>query len=145
MDKEQLLSRNALNIAEFRQTEGRPQTFGSGPVLLLTTVGARSGQMRTSPLMYLPDDREKYRVFVFAAYAGADVDPDWYRNILAHPDRIQVEIGAETWAASAQVVSEPRRSDLYDEQARRVPRFAEYQAKTSRTIPVIEITLLRLV
>lgn len=86
--------------------------------------------------MYLDLDGRR---FVFASYAGADKDPDWYRNLVAHPE-ITVEVGAETYRALAAPVSRAERDRIYAEQARRYPGFAEYEAKTSRVIPVVELT-----
>lgn len=142
-NKEELLQGNAANIEEFRASGGRLAAFGDAPVLLLTTKGARTGESRTSPLMYLRDDADPDRVYVFGSYAGADVDPLWIRNVAAHPDDVQVEIGTESLSASAEVVGEPRRSEIYAEQATRFPQFAEYEAKTARTIPVVALRLRR--
>ena len=72
MDRAQVLSRNNKNITEFRSNGGRIAAFGDAPVLLLTTTGAKSGQRRASPMMYLADDYEPDRVYVFATAAGAD-------------------------------------------------------------------------
>ena len=61
-------------------------SFGDPPVLLLTTTGSKSGLPRTSPMMYLADEDDPSRVYVFASAAGADANPAWFHNILAHPD-----------------------------------------------------------
>jgi deazaflavin-dependent oxidoreductase (nitroreductase family) len=132
---------NERNIAEFRSTGGRVSAFGDAPLLLLTTIGAKSGQQRTSPLMYLTDDRERERVYVFASAGGADSHPDWFRNVVAHPNDVTVEIGEKSTTADAEVVPDQLREQLYAEQAKRYPVFAGYQAKTSRTIPVVALTL----
>ena len=89
---------NATLIAEYRANQGRVKgQFDGHPLLLLTTTGRRSGQPRTSPIMYLPDGD---RLLVFASKAGADTDPDWYLNLLATPE-VSVELGAETFGALA--------------------------------------------
>lgn len=75
MDREQTLTFNNKNIAEFCASGGRIAAFGDAPVLLLTTTGAKSGQPRTSPMMYLADDHDPNRVYVFASAAGADTNP----------------------------------------------------------------------
>jgi deazaflavin-dependent oxidoreductase (nitroreductase family) len=127
---------NATIIEEFRANEGRVGgQFDGAPVLLLHTVGAKSGLERVNPMMYLDLDGHRY---VFASKAGADSDPDWYRNLVAHPE-VTVEAGTETYTATAASVPEPERTRVYDEQARRFPGFAEYQDKTTRVIPVVEI------
>ena len=135
------LSFNEKIIAEFRTNEGRAEAFGDAPLLLLTTKGANSGKEHTSPVMYLRDDHDSTLVYVFASYAGADVNPAWYYNLLANPYDVIVEVGVETVSATAEILDEPRRTAIYDEQARRFPGFTEYQAKTSRTIPVVALKL----
>ncbi len=143
MDKEQALTFNKKNIAEFRASNGRIASFGDAPLLLLTTTGARSGQRRTSPMMYLADEQDSTRVYVFASAAGADQDPAWFHNIVAHPEDIDVELGEELYAVVADVLPDPLRGEVYALQASRNPGFAGYQEKTSRSIPVIALTLQR--
>jgi deazaflavin-dependent oxidoreductase (nitroreductase family) len=86
-DKERVRAFNAKNIAEFRTSGGRISAFGDAPVLLLTTTGARSGQPRTNPMMYLADENDPDRVYVFASAAGADTNPAWFHNVVAHPQK----------------------------------------------------------
>ena len=74
-------------------------------------------------------------------YGGADRNPAWYYNIVAHPDDLGVEIDSEALDATAEILREPERSDVYTIQAGRYPGFASYQAKTSRPIPVVALTL----
>ena len=74
---------------------------------------------------------------------GADRNPAWYQNIVAHPDDLRVEIGSEALDATAEILREPERSDVYTIQAGRYPGFASYKAKTSRPIPVVALTLRR--
>ena len=128
---------NATVIEEFRANEGRVGgQFDGAPVLLLHTAGAKSGLERVNPMMYLDLDGHRY---VFASKAGADSDPDWYRNLVAHPE-VTVEAGTETYIATATSLAEPERTRVYDEQARRFPGFAEYRDKTARVIPVVELS-----
>jgi deazaflavin-dependent oxidoreductase (nitroreductase family) len=82
-------------------------------------------------------------VYVFASAAGADSNPAWYHNLVAHPDDVQVEIGSETLRASAEVLPEQLRAEVYSVQASSYPGFADYQAKTSRPIPVVALALQR--
>lgn len=127
---------NAKIIEEFRANEGRVGgQFEGAPVLLLHTTGARTGAERVNPMMYLDLDGHRY---VFASKAGADTDPDWFRNLVAHSD-VTVELGADTYAAKATPLSGEARAQVYAEQARRYPGFGEYQAKTTRAIPVVEL------
>jgi len=140
VDRDQVLGFNERNIAEFRASGGRIASFGAAPVLLLTTVGARTGSPRTSPMMYLPDEHNPDRVYVFASAAGADTNPAWFHNLIAHP-RVVVEIGERSVDADAQVLPEPLRAQVFAEQAGRYSGFADYQNKTTRPIPVIALTL----
>jgi deazaflavin-dependent oxidoreductase (nitroreductase family) len=118
-------------------------SFGDAPLLLLTTIGRKTGKLRTSPMMYLADERDPDRVYVFASASGADDDPAWFKNLAAHPTDVTVEIGRETLTADAEIVAEPTRAEIYAAQAARYPGFASYQAKTSRRIPVVALTLHR--
>lgn len=143
MDKEEHRRFNENNIAEFRSSGGRLSSFGNAPVLLLTTIGAKSGQRRTSPMMYMADEHDADRVYVFASAAGADTNPAWFGNIVAHPSGLEVEIGTDTVTADAEVLTDPLREKVFTEQARRFPGFGSYQAMTTRPIPVIALTLHR--
>ncbi len=127
---------NASIIAEFRANGGKVGgNFEGAPVLLLHTTGAKSGAERVNPMMYLNEDG---RIFVFASKAGADSHPDWYHNLLANP-RVSVELGTERYDAVAENVVGSERSRIYAVQAARYPGFAEYQEKTTRIIPVVEL------
>ena len=141
MNKQQAAEFNRRNIEEFRQTGGTLSSFGNAPVLLLTTVGLRSGKRRTSPMMYLPDPSDPGRVYVFASAAGKDTNPAWFANLVAHPHQLEVEIGRERVTASAEVLAEPERTRVFDAQARRYPSFAAFRAKTTRVIPVVALDL----
>ena len=121
-------------IAEFRAHEGKVGgQFEGAPLLLLHTVGAKSGQARINPLVYTVDGN---RIIIIASKGGMPTSPDWYYNIVAHPD-VTLEVGTEQFTAHATVVEEPERTRLYDQQAALMPNFAEYQRNTSRKIPVI--------
>ncbi|MGC8474006.1 MAG: nitroreductase family deazaflavin-dependent oxidoreductase [Candidatus Dormibacteria bacterium] len=127
---------NQAVIQEFRANQGRVGGgFAGAPLLLLHTRGAKSGAERVHPVMYL--DLEG-RTFVFASKAGADSNPDWYHNMLAHPE-VEVELGGTTRSARAVPVTGAERDRIYAEQVKRYPGFGEYQAKTSRVIPVVEL------
>ncbi|HEU5439392.1 MAG TPA: nitroreductase family deazaflavin-dependent oxidoreductase [Ktedonobacterales bacterium] len=123
-------------IEEFRATKGKLGGRWEGrPLLLVTTTGARSGQRRTHPVMYL---REGDRLFIFASKGGAPTHPAWYHNLLAHPD-VTVEIGGQTYQATAKPLTGAEHDQIYARWAERYPMFREYQENTSRTIPVIEL------
>ncbi|HLI08559.1 MAG TPA: nitroreductase family deazaflavin-dependent oxidoreductase [Ktedonobacteraceae bacterium] len=127
---------NRRTIEEFRANGGKVGGFWEGrPLLLLTTTGAKSGQPRTRPVMYL---REDDHLYVFASKGGAPTNPDWYHNLLAHPDVI-VEVGNEKFNAIAQPVTGEERDKIYAKWEKMYPQFREYQEKTTRKIPVIEL------
>ena len=121
-------------IEEFRANKGKVN--GVNSLLLLTTTGARSGQQRMNPVAYTTDGE---RLVIIASKAGMPTNPDWYHNIVAHPD-VTVEVGSETFEAKASIVEGAERDELYAKQAAIMPNFAEYQAKTTRKIPVIALT-----
>jgi deazaflavin-dependent oxidoreductase (nitroreductase family) len=129
-------NRNAQVIEEFRGNGGRVGgPFEGAPLLLLHTVGARSGQTRINPMMYLLDNG---RYLVFASKAGADSNPAWYHNLIARPEA-QIEVGDNTIAVRAVELRDEERDRFFAEQARRYPGFAGYQDKTDRIIPVIAL------
>lgn len=124
-------------IEEFRGNEGRVGGMFEGkPLVLLHTVGARTGKEHVNPLMYLDLDGHRY---VFASKGGADTTPDWYHNLVANPG-VTVEVGSEKYEATAKPLAGPERDRIYAEQGRQYPQFAEYQEKTKRVIPVVELT-----
>lgn len=127
---------NAGIIADFRANHGQVGgNFAGAPVLLLHTTGARTGAARVSPMMYLADDG---RYLVFASKGGADTNPDWYHNLVAHPD-VQIEVGDDLLDVHAVELKGTERDEKYAEQARRYPGFADYERKTTRVIPVIAL------
>jgi deazaflavin-dependent oxidoreductase (nitroreductase family) len=122
-------------IEEFRANNGKVGGYFAGAnMLLLHTIGAKSGQARTNPLAYVTDGG---RLVVIASKGGADRNPDWYYNLLANPN-VTVELGTEQFQARATAVTEePERSRLYAKMVEHRPGFAEYEQKTSRKIPAI--------
>ncbi len=123
-------------IAEFRANAGKVGGgFAGAPMVLLTTTGAKSGKRNTTPLVCLEDGG---RIVVFASKGGAPTNPAWYHNLRAHPT-VTVEFGAETFEAQAEEVLGDERDALYRRQAERFPGFAEYEAKTTRRIPVVAL------
>ena len=127
---------NRRNIEEFRANHGRlGGPFEGAPVLLLHSTGARSGQPRINPMMYMADGD---RYLVFASAAGADRNPAWYWNLTAHPDA-GIEVGDDHIDVHAVELTGPERDAKYALQAERYPGFADYQRKTSRVIPVVAL------
>ena len=124
-------------IEEFRNNGGKVGGgFEGAPLVLLHTVGARSGQPRVNPLMYLPDGD---RWIVFASKAGAPTSPDWYHNLVAHTE-VNIEVGTDTIPVTATFAQGDERDQLYRRQAGLYPQFAEYERSTTRRIPVVILT-----
>ncbi|MCX6046657.1 MAG: nitroreductase family deazaflavin-dependent oxidoreductase [Chloroflexi bacterium] len=127
---------NRKLIEEFRAARGTVGGPLAGrPLVLLTTIGARSGQPRTTPMMYV---RNNEHLLVIASNLGAPAHPDWYHNLVANPN-VTVEIGDETFASNAVVMAGAERQRLWTEITEAYPFFNEHQAKTKRQIPVVAL------
>jgi deazaflavin-dependent oxidoreductase (nitroreductase family) len=126
---------NQAMIEEFRANGGKVSgQFANTPLILINSRGAKSGQPRTNPLAYVTDGD---RIVVIASKGGGPSNPDWYYNLLADPI-VTVELGSERFQARATPVTKgPERDRLYAKMAERNPGFAEYERKTTRTIPVV--------
>jgi deazaflavin-dependent oxidoreductase (nitroreductase family) len=129
---------NAGVISEFRANHGKVgQGFENSPMVILHTTGAKSGQKRENPLVPL---LEGDRMYVVASKGGAPTNPDWYYNVVAHPE-VEVEFGDERFAAEAVVIEQgPERDRLYAAQVAVAPGFGEYvKTAAPRVIPIVEI------
>lgn len=127
---------NRQLIEDFRANRGKPDgPFAGRPLLLLTTRGAKSGQQRTTPMMYIPDGN---RLLVVASNIGAPKHPAWYHNLVACPS-VSVEVGTETYPATAVVTEGQERQRLWSKIIELYPFFADHQAKTARQIPIIAL------
>ena len=127
---------NKQIITEFRDNNGKVGgPFANGNLLLLHTIGAKSGAARVNPLAYFEDDGD---LLIIASFAGAPSNPPWFYNLLANPT-VELEVGSERYQAKASVVPEPLRSELYDRIASVAEAFAEYRDKTERVIPVVRL------
>jgi deazaflavin-dependent oxidoreductase (nitroreductase family) len=125
---------NSAIIEEFRANEGRVGgQFDGAPLLLLHSTGAKTGTERINPMMYQSTDGG---LAVFASKAGADTNPDWFHNLVANP-QARVEVGVETFDVKARVAQSDEREQIWSEQKRRYPGFAEYERMTTRQIPVV--------
>jgi deazaflavin-dependent oxidoreductase (nitroreductase family) len=125
---------NAQIIEEFRANAGKVGgDFAGAPMVLLHTIGARTGVDRVNPLVY---GRDGDNLVVFASRGGAPAHPDWFHNLVAHPD-VTVEVGTDTVPVRARVAEGDERERLWARQKELMPGFAEYEAKTTRQIPVI--------
>jgi deazaflavin-dependent oxidoreductase (nitroreductase family) len=127
---------NAKVIEEFRANEGKAGGMFEGmPLVLVHNVGARSGKEYVTPLVYLGEDG---RTFIFASKGGAPENPGWFHNLKANPET-SIEIGTDTVDVTAVEVTGEERDRIYEAQKAKQPQFAEYEAKTDRKIPVIEL------
>ena len=123
-------------VNEYRANGGTVTgPFAGRPLLLLTTTGARSGEPRTTPLVYTTDGE---RLVIIASKGGAPSHPAWYHNLTANPEAT-VELGTERFQVRAEVAQGDERDRLFEAQAAQMPNFAEYQRKTSRRIPVVTL------
>jgi deazaflavin-dependent oxidoreductase (nitroreductase family) len=125
---------NTRIIREFRENGGKVGgPFQGAPLLLLHTTGAHSGTERVNPVMY---GRDGDNYVVFASKGGAPSNPAWYHNLLAHPD-VSAEIGGETVRLSARIAEGEERDRIWTPWKTANPGFADYEAKTTRQIPVV--------
>ena len=111
------------------------------PALVLTTVGAKSGIERRAPLAYVPDGQGHW--LIVAAYAGAATNPAWYHNIAAHPDQVTIEVDGHTRAVTAEELHGAERDQAWRLITAELDRFAKYQEKTDRQLPVIRLAAQR--
>jgi deazaflavin-dependent oxidoreductase (nitroreductase family) len=125
---------NASIIEEFRANGGKVGgAFEGTPMLLLHTTGAKTGRERVNPLVYQQDGD---RLVIFASKGGAPTNPAWYHNLLADPD-VVVEVGTDTQRRRATVADGEERERLWARQKELIPSFADYEARSSRQIPVV--------
>lgn len=125
---------NRRVIEQFR-AGGEIEGMHRDRLLLLTTTGARTGMARTTPMMF---ERDGDRVLVMASNAGARKPPDWYANVVANP-AVQVEIGDETYPATATVLTGAERERLWAMITTANPFFVDHQKKADRQIPVVAL------
>lgn len=117
-------------------TRGRVKVAMGQPILLLHTVGARSGEPRTTPLLYTPHDSGGY--VVVASKAGAVHHPAWYHNLRAHPDAVAVEVNGRRTAVRARVAEGAERAELWALVNDNYTGYATYQGRAGdRVIPVV--------
>ena len=130
---------NQKIIEEFRANDGKVGGFfADNTLLLLHTIGAKSGKERINPLATFEDGD---RLVVVASKGGAPSDPDWYFNVLANPV-VNVEYGTESFQARADTTTEPERTRLYEKMENELASFKEYKEKAGRVIPVVTLSRL---
>lgn len=125
-----------LHVKAYRRTGGRYVSRYGAPTLLLTTTGRRTGQPRTTALFYTPyGDRQ----VLVASYAGDRRHPQWYLNLEADP-HVKVQIGNDAWTAMAEVIAGPERAALWSRVVETWPGYRNYQARTTRELPIIVLS-----
>jgi deazaflavin-dependent oxidoreductase (nitroreductase family) len=123
-------------VEEFRANGGKVTgQFADANLLLLTTTGAKSGQRRVSPLAYFRIDG---KMIIIGSFAGAPINPAWVHNLRAHP-QAHVEVGTDAFDVTARELPLAERGELFGKVTAAAPGFAEYQANTSRIIPLFEL------
>lgn len=129
-----VLAYNRQLIEKFRADGGL--SLGDRPLLLLSTLGRKSGRTRTSPMMYV---REQERLFVIASNNGAATDPEWYRNLTANP-RVTVELPGEVFVATAKPLEADDYTGVWTRMKAQFPFFAEHETRAgNRRIPVVAL------
>ena len=130
---------NAEVIAEFRANGGKVERFADAPIVILNTIGAKSGQLREIPLVAMVDDDA---IVIFASKAGAPSNPDWYYNLKANPE-IDIEYGTETFRARLDEMETDAGQAKLAAMAELMPQFGEYvESAKPRVIPVFAINRL---
>lgn len=130
------VSFSAAHTRRYIATDGADDGWeGPRPILILYTVGRRSGQLRRNPLLYFDHDGGRYLI---GSMGGAPKHPEWYLNLTAEP-RVHVRVMAEVYEATARTIGEDERAALWPELVARYPMFDEYAAKTDRVIPMVQL------
>jgi deazaflavin-dependent oxidoreductase (nitroreductase family) len=124
----------ADHLRRYQASDGADGHIWNGvPCLLLTTTGRKSGKLLTLPLIY---GRDGDRVVIVASRGGAPDHPAWYKNLAAQP-RVRLQVAAEKFAATARTAAGEERARLWGLMTKIWPAYDEYQAKTTREIPVV--------
>jgi deazaflavin-dependent oxidoreductase (nitroreductase family) len=106
-------------------------------LLYLTTVGAKTGEKRLTPVARFPDGDDAW--IVVASNNGSSRHPNWYHNLMAHPDQVWIEVAGRSVPATVEQLEGPRREAAWQRVIASQPRFAGYQRKTDRTLPVVRL------
>ena len=125
--------RNEPIIKEFRENGGKVK--GWGPLILLTTKGAKTGQTHITPLIYVPYGNQ---ILAIASKGGSVKHPEWYHNVLAHPD-VTVEVGNKKFETTARILTGTEREKAFEKAVEVFPPYGKYQKKAPREIPVIAL------
>lgn len=128
---------NGLHVAAYRMSGGnRTNVVANLPILLITTVGRRSGTPKTNPVVFLQDGED---YLVSASGGGSDWHPDWYLNLKARPEA-KIQIGDQTFDVHATIAQGEERTRLYERFKAASSNFVKYERGTSRVIPVLRLT-----
>ena len=126
---------NWINAWNMKRIRGKAPKVMGFPSLVLTTVGAKSGAPRHTPVAYFPDGSDSW--LICASAAGAAKNPDWYYNLVANPNA-SIEIGTDRYDVTARVATGEEREKIWEAQKQAHPNFAEYEEKSGgREIPVV--------
>jgi deazaflavin-dependent oxidoreductase (nitroreductase family) len=135
-EKDSLKAFNNAIVDEFRANGGKVGgPFDGATLLLLTSTGAKSGQPRVAPLAYLTIDD---KMIIIGSKAGAHTNPDWVHNLRANP-RVHIEVGTTDYDVIARELPPEERDGIFAKVVAAAPGFGEYQANTSRVIPLFEL------
>ena len=127
-----------MNRLMARRVRRRGAKFLGFNAMALTTVGRKSGLERTTPVGWFPGTDGSW--LVVASAAGAPGNPDWYYNLAAHPDQVRIDVDGKTVDVRAEQLHGPDRAQAWEQITTAAPRFAQYQVKTDRELPVIRLS-----
>ncbi len=125
---------NNLMARRLRRKGGKMMGFNA---LVLTTVGRKSGTERSNPVGWFPGRDGSW--LIVASAAGAARNPAWYYNIAAHPDKVRIQVDGQTVPVTAEQLHDAERDEAWQQITVASPRFAQYQQKTDRQLPVIRL------
>ncbi|WP_255621099.1 nitroreductase/quinone reductase family protein [Pseudonocardia sp. DSM 110487] len=125
---------NKMMMSWIRRRGG---TFMGMNALVLTTIGRKSGVERATPVGWFPGEDGSW--LIVASAAGAPKNPAWYHNIAAHPDKVRIELAGRTVAVIAEQLHGPERERAWRQITAAAPRFAQYEQKTDRELPIIRL------
>ncbi|MGY4771543.1 nitroreductase/quinone reductase family protein [Kribbella sp. CWNU-51] len=127
-----------MNRLMARRARRRGAKFLGFNAMALITVGRKSGRERTTPVGWFPGTDGSW--LVVASAAGAPGNPDWYYNLAAHPDQVRIDVDGKTVDVRAEQLHGPERAEAWEQITTAAPRFAQYQVKTDRELPVIRLS-----
>ena len=125
------------HVRRYRETNGEVGYIWNGvPTLLLTTIGRRTGEARTTPLIFGRDEED---FLVVASMGGAPTHPNWYRNLLAQPVA-DIQVRADRISVTARTAGDADKPRLWKIVTDAWPNYEVYQSRTDRVIPLVVLT-----